>query len=135
MVTSTPSPTPVVTPTPIPEVSQTPTPTPTPSPTPVVTPAPGDYDIVIPWGVTHIEAEAFAGTAFTSIYIPETVTSIGSKAFAGNEQLRWIRIDNGDCQVAEDFLAGCAVAQDHFLVPAGSALEEGYETYAGHMGH
>ncbi|MCR4707473.1 MAG: leucine-rich repeat protein, partial [Clostridiales bacterium] len=46
----------------------------------------------LPASATTVRDEAFAGTAFTRLVVPEGYTSIGSRAFANNKALRYLAL-------------------------------------------
>ncbi len=52
----------------------------------------GMPDFVLPSGLTRIEAEAFACSKASVVFIPDTVTYLGSRAFARCASLTQIRI-------------------------------------------
>jgi len=103
------------------------TPAPTPAPTPVPTTAP-DEIIHIPSGVETVEAEAFQGTRAREIYVPASVKKIESGAFGVCQSLVAIHFENGDIDVADDFLSGC---WDTLVIdaPAGSTISKNEATY------
>lgn len=54
-----------------------------------------DPDLILPASITVIDAEAFAGGAFTYVKLPEGVTTIGWHAFADCPNLMYIYIPAG----------------------------------------
>ena len=60
-----------------------------------------------PASLTAIEDEAFAGTPFQAIIIPDTVTAIGSRAFAGCQDLVYVYIPASVTTLAPDAFADC----------------------------
>ncbi len=83
-------------------------------------------DFVTPSGLKTIDAEAFAGTSPTFVWLSDGVTSIGSGAFSGCSGLKLVRIPDG-----------CEIGPNAF--PAGTILcvewnSEG-ETYAQNNGY
>lgn len=58
-------------------------------------------DFVLPGDLTAIGEEAFAGGAFTFVWVPDGVTDIGSRAFANCGNLKVIRIPK-NARVADD---------------------------------
>jgi len=63
-------------------------------------------DFILPASLTAIEAEAFAGNAFTCVQLPEVTTVIGSRAFAGCPNLSYIYIPGATETIAEDAFSG-----------------------------
>lgn len=55
---------------------------------------------ILPKALTVIEAEAFAGGAFTDVYVPDRVTAIGARAFADCPNLRDIFIPESASSIA-----------------------------------
>lgn len=71
-----------------------------------------DTDVVIPDGVVHIEASAFAYTyGLESIEIPDTVTSIGTYAFWGNYYLEEVEIPEGVVSIGAQAFAYSGVVE------------------------
>lgn len=64
----------------------------------------------LPAGLTQIEAEAFAGTAFEAVEIPDGCESIGNKAFANCQNLMYVRIPASVTSVAANAFAGSGQA-------------------------
>ena len=60
----------------------------------------------LPADLLYIEEEAFIGTAYEAILIPDGCTSIGSRAFADCKNLLYIRIPASVSFIAEDAFAG-----------------------------
>lgn len=60
-----------------------------------------------PANLTTIEDEAFAGTPFQAIIIPDTVTAIGSRAFANCRNLVYAYIPASVTSIADDVFADC----------------------------
>lgn len=65
-------------------------------------------DNALPLKLNTIEAEAFMGTAFTSLYIGDTVTVIGDRAFKDCTALRTLYIEGDSVVFGEDVFAGCS---------------------------
>ncbi|MDO4484161.1 MAG: leucine-rich repeat protein [Clostridia bacterium] len=78
-----------------------------------------DFDLILPAGITVIEAEAFMGsTGFDSVKLPDSCQSIGDRAFAGIANLA-IRIPAGVISIGDGaFDAGTVI-----IGTAGSAAE------------
>ncbi len=65
-------------------------------------------NVVIPDGVTSIDALAFSGRhSVTSITIPDSVTSIGYMAFCDCNSLTSITIPNGVTSIGKQAFSGC----------------------------
>lgn len=78
-------------------------------------------DIVIPDGVTVIEASAFSYcSGLTSIEIPDSVTNIGESAFADCTGLKSVTIPAGVAGIGERAFCGCG-ALDEIVVSEGNA--------------
>ena len=60
-----------------------------------------------PASLTTIEDEAFEGTSFQAIVIPDTVTAIGSRAFANCRNLVYVYIPASVTSIAPDAFADC----------------------------
>ncbi len=60
-----------------------------------------------PASLTAIEAEAFAGTPFQAVIVPNTVTAIGSRAFADCRNLVYVCIPASVTSIASDAFADC----------------------------
>ena len=60
-----------------------------------------------PASLTAIEDEAFEGTPFQAIIIPDTVTTIGSRAFANCRNLVYVYIPASVTSIAADAFADC----------------------------
>ena len=68
----------------------------------------GAPNVIIPEGVTSIDANAFAGsTTLRSITIPESVTSISSEAFKNCTNLTSITLPDSLTQIDAAMFAGC----------------------------
>ena len=63
-------------------------------------------DFILPSSLTTIEAEAFAGGAFSYVKLPEGATTIGSRAFADCPSLRHIYIPEATTGIAADAFEG-----------------------------
>ena len=61
---------------------------------------------ILPASLTTIEAEAFAGGAFSYVKLPEGATTIGSRAFADCPSLRYIYIPEATTGIAADAFSG-----------------------------
>ncbi len=61
-----------------------------------------DNLLTLPASLTVIEDEAFAGGAFTEVWVPAQVTAIGSRAFAGCPNLRNVYILGSTTEIAAD---------------------------------
>jgi len=73
-------------------------------------------DVTLPENITKIGAYAFSNCgSLKSITIPGSVKEIQSKAFSQCGSLKVIHFENGDINVAEDFLAGCS---DNIVIDA-----------------
>ena len=59
-------------------------------------------DLVLPASLTAIEAEAFAGGAFTYVLVPEGVEAIGGGAFAGCQSLQYVEFAGSDILISDD---------------------------------
>ena len=68
----------------------------------------GTAGTAIPANITTIEAEAFAGCAFTSVIVPNGVTGIGAGAFKNCGKLRAILIPQGVQTLGEGIFEGCS---------------------------
>ncbi len=79
----------------------------------------GVADLTLPADTVRVEAEAFAGVAAGSVYIPDGCGFIGAGAFRDCPALRRIRIP-GDCEVDPKALANCEDVTV-FGVPGSSA--------------
>lgn len=67
-----------------------------------------DADVIIPDGVTSIEAYAFYGCkSLTSIKIPDSVTEIGKDAFEYCANLKSVTFPDGVTKIGEDAFYGC----------------------------
>lgn len=66
----------------------------------------GVADLALPAGTARVEAEAFAGVAAGSVYIPDGCASIGAGAFRDCPGLARIRIPAG-CEVDPTAFTGC----------------------------
>ncbi len=72
----------------------------------------GRYDASVaaaihtPNALTEIEEEAFAGGAFTHVYLGDNVTSIGEKAFSGCSSLEYVEIPAMSVTIADDAFSG-----------------------------
>ena len=60
-----------------------------------------------PASLMVIEAEAFEGTPFQAIIIPDTVTAIGNRAFANCRNLVYVYIPASVKSIAPDAFADC----------------------------
>ena len=60
-----------------------------------------------PSGLTTIEEEAFEGTKFQAVVVPETCTSIGSRAFANCSELVYVRIPASVTSIPSDAFEDC----------------------------
>lgn len=60
----------------------------------------------LPSGLMQIEDEAFEGTAFTNVTIPESVREIGDRAFADIEQLLLANISANVIKISENAFEG-----------------------------
>lgn len=78
-------------------------------------------DGVIPYRTVTIEAQAFAGTDFSVVEIPETVTVIGSKAFANCKDLTTVIFFTDNATIAADAFSGCGSLTVY--APAGSTAQ------------
>lgn len=65
-----------------------------------------DY-LALPSLLTSIEAEAFMGSGFTSVYLGPNVTSIGDRAFKNCTALQTITIANDSLTFGVDVFEGC----------------------------
>ena len=63
-------------------------------------------DFILPASLTTIEAEAFAGGAFTYVQLPEGATVIRSRAFADCPNLAYIYIPEDTAVIAKDAFSG-----------------------------
>lgn len=63
-------------------------------------------DFILPASLTTIEAEAFAGGAFTYVHLPEGATVIRSRAFADCPNLAYIYIPEDTAVIAKDAFSG-----------------------------
>ena len=64
------------------------------------------FNFKLPASLTTIEAEAFAGGAFSYVKLPEGATTIGSRAFADCPSLRYIYIPEATTGIAADAFSG-----------------------------
>lgn len=67
----------------------------------------GNDLLIIPEGTTTIEAEAYGGTNYKCIVIPDSVTSIGEAAFNSCSNLRRVIIGNNVTNIGEYAFASC----------------------------
>lgn len=63
-------------------------------------------DVIIPEGVTDIEAKAFQNSSITSLELPETLENIGEEAFENSEKLGSVTIKS-NALIGEDAFYGC----------------------------
>ena len=66
----------------------------------------GGKEIILPEGLTTVEAEAFAGSAAQEVVCGDHVQLIGSRAFADCPQLYMIQLDGAVPETAEDAFEG-----------------------------
>ena len=85
-----------------------------------VAPAYGTPDFTLPAFLTEVDAEAFAGTAATVVYVPDGCESLGDRAFMGCTGLAQIRVPAG-CAFGEDVFDGCGTV--YVFAPASSPAE------------
>jgi len=64
------------------------------------------FSLIPPSSLTVIEAEAFSGSAFTSVKLSEGTTTIGSRAFADCPKLRYIYIPEATTGIAGNAFSG-----------------------------
>ncbi len=64
-------------------------------------------DLMLPAGMKQIGAEAFEGTAATSIFLQDGVKAIGDRAFAKCFSLRWIYIPASVTSISDTAFTGC----------------------------
>ena len=64
-------------------------------------------DNALPLRLNIIEAEAFMGAAFTSLYIGDSVTAIGDRAFKDCTSLRTLIIEGDSVAFGKDVFDGC----------------------------
>lgn len=74
----------------------------------------------LPEALTEIRAQAFDGTAFTTVYCPDGVTTIGDEAFAGSA-LVCIRLPESVTDISGTAFAG--LTELVIVAPAGSAAQ------------
>lgn len=63
---------------------------------------------VLPESLKVIDEEAFMGSDFEYVYLPDTVETINARAFAGCSELHYIRISENVTYIAEDAFEGAA---------------------------
>ena len=63
---------------------------------------------VLPAGLEHLRQEAFAGTQYVRVYLPDGVKSIGAGAFRNCTELRTVRIPDSLEEIAPDAFEGCS---------------------------
>ena len=68
----------------------------------------GGLHVIIPEGITSIDAEAFSGcTSLVSITIPESVTHIGASAFSGCMALKAVTLPQAVTSIENGTFDGC----------------------------
>lgn len=78
-------------------------------------------DFILPSSLTAIEAEAFAGDAFTYVLVPAGVEAIGSGSFANCPDLRYVEIQGAQTAISDDAFGGRT--DFTIIAPTGSAAE------------
>lgn len=88
--------------------------------------------LMLPAGLTTIDAGAFDGATFDSVTIPASCKTIGSRAFAGNSALTLVIFEGTSAEIDGTAFAGSSNVV--FYAPADSellawAIDSGYEAY------
>ena len=99
---------------------------------PLPTPNPETL-LTLPYSLTEIEAEAFAGGSFEYVRVPEEVTRIGSRAFADCPNLRCVMILSPTLEIAPDAFAnakGLTICARHDSSAAAYAQRYGFDFIA-----
>ncbi len=85
----------------------------------------GVTDIVIPKGVTRIEAYAFEWCEnLTSVIIPEGVTEIGERAFFGCKSLISVTLPEGMTRIGRSAFCGCHMLTNVTIPKSASSIED-----------
>ena len=93
-------------------------------------------NIVIPEGVTKIEAGAFKDCkSLKSVILPDGVTEIGDAAFSGCKSLQYINIPESVIIIGDRIFEGCESLKS-IAIPGGDESNYGYGSFKGiqHIG-